>query len=948
MPNRDLGHSSQNPERSQQSPDEREQVRPPASVQELLAATLGGGAYSIGVFEELWNRVKHIPDEYSFPIHLVRYEIETRIRRFLLQPKDKEDGKPKKKQEPTEYATLLIKAITGVQKLTPDESQELADLSFQVISQLQPLLRNILQTLEGAAGHLTELESIKALANPATFHDHISTGVVRKNKTNSLFGVLDAIALHTKDFPRLNLAETKQPIELTIEDPFAADLDAYWKEKQKTLTPRSGKKPTIPELCAMRSHAAWYELSERATHLKKALDLQQKKLDSVTNEAKREEISRKCDALKKSLDACFFLASWISKEAQSIERVKPQVFHTHLASFALHARKPKETFDLINHLEQLKTNDPDLYMRLLGLQSVPISPTDTRSDVYGNVLHASVHRARYTRFESKEKEWQELQERIRSLTNLAHEAVPLQFTSDYQWEKLQQRARGVARRGTIGEEAVQVGMLGNMIGYFAPGYRMRKFLETTDFEKRERVLAQLRLASPSEFIRLVQENFKGKETDPPADLAEVFRERELFDFYVSTRGSGYGNTWYSATSERVYEGIKEVRQSELGAHLLFSPSGLEFCLFRSTPSEELVRGNEFFHFIRNCADHDFMLLFATVPRWALRHPPDDYYRRTEIYTRKNAMNKEFARYATEELLAILDAHPDITKEQWHQWAMDNTRRPSGDTNTDMLDQKKVDVIKGFLKHVSPDDVYRSQSNFFRNLSMVNRTAGPEFFYNHYNDNGKTFFYTVFGLDDTSSEEEKQKVEKYLKDPIKKFVLLYKIFPLDRFIDTFWPRIVRECDVVKFCQQLSKDVSPQAEQEFLIALLSLLRQANTEAVRDRKDTHGDSLDPLHVSIDSLRRLINHMEVVFRNQNLTALDFDELYVFDPYYDSLFLGNKPLKKRALNEHLRRKKTPRGNYWISEYLDLVDNIWRPIGGKGQNIPRAKERRIPPKIEKP
>ena len=168
------------------------------------------------------------------------------------------------------------------------------------------------------------------------------------------------------------------------------------------------------------------------------------------------------------------------------------------------------------------------------------------------------------------------------------------------------------------------------------------------------------------------------------------------------------------------------------------------------------------------------------------------------------------------------------------------------------------------------------------------------------------------------------------------MLFSKLFLLDQFITIFWPRISRECNVAKFCQQLSKDVSPQAEQEFIITMLSLLRRAEAEAIRDKNDQRQDVIASIRVSIDSLSQFMNRAERVFEGERPAALESDFLQPPEPRF-----SGQP-------KRLKREKTAHGYYWISQYLDTTNDIWRYLHGKDWKALQKKKRQIPPKTEKP
>ena len=294
-----------------------------------------------------------------------------------------------------------------------------------------------------------------------------------------------------------------------------------------------------------------------------------------------------------------------------------------------------------------------------------------------------------------------------------------------------------------------------LVGISLESYLLRKMFESPDVVEREKFIELLRKATPDEFIRLIKalpHDAKWYEKhDLPQDIAVIIDAKCI---KVTPHQQGDGSvTYYPRLEITPEELVVEVKKNSLKKKLTtsddFSSYGsskeslldvITMELWRTLPSEFMLEGNEFFGFLELET-----VEIGTVNK-KLEKSKKNYDSLKRVRSRFSDFNSDFGIDAAvsadidkaeeknielekqiqgrvNSILAILNAHPDITQEQWVTWwdrNFKNLRKiglVKGNTPDDwpagvVLDEARVKTMQSLLRSFTPHQILESSSQVF--------------------------------------------------------------------------------------------------------------------------------------------------------------------------------------------------------------------------------------------
>ncbi len=700
-----------------QRAEQEEAPRMPATPEEMVAATLDP---THGCFALLISALQRTEagSEIGVLSDLV-FEVEDRMTRRLKQGASEQE---KKKSAPSAYAALLHSCATPER----DESalRGLAELSSYVVAEFNPLLHRIGTEYERITATIPEQRK-REMHLPSTREEifrYFTIGRVEQDRVYSAFGLLDRIAEGAPDFPQFNTEQVELPKKIVVLDPFGADQASYWENTIDTYRQMYNKELSLPAVVTIKSAACVYELRELMIH---------------------SHDSRVCEAAE-------FVIFWMEGELSSIYDMSQEQFTAYIKNLHFGVGDPSVGIALLNQLEILKQQDEscDLFCQMLGVRTHRVPTEGSRSVLFGNIFHEAFYRTAHLRLRRKgagESEGQkELTERLDGSTNLSIKQAPIVDMNDDDWAAL------LRQHIQTPEEAAEraPALIAAMTGATRCAYLLRKLLVELSIEGRGELLDELRIATPREFERLMLgrrllpegiEWYGDPDHKLPLDVVEVVRERG-FDDFSNERKSTF---IYNLSAQTAYQ--KAVR---VAAHYSFLPwravvgavvssldvivSGVpdsplnllmapirpfmgayeevtdalkegkakqqyiealaqdcENTLWKTTPSEKLLDGDEFYKYIKGITDR-------IKKRGGIG---------SDIVENQNDIRK---------ILDILVAHEDIGKVGWFAWF---ARQAGAVTGEKLRKSEVAQTLRCLFQHI-PADFLQTETEFFRLYQFV--------------------------------------------------------------------------------------------------------------------------------------------------------------------------------------------------------------------------------------
>lgn len=704
------------------------------SFQDIVSATVEPGD---GALSKLWSYLSLLPKDQSQEIYELLMDLELRTRRYLIT----KENSGKKKQQPTIYARLLVDAVNSEEETSRSAQRALVELSSVVVAELTPILRRIHAVIAEIAPSLSTMQTIQNLSTNDGLLHALSQGSSGREDVPSFFGILQSLNEKVKDFPSINLSEVTIPQRLIIENPLGDDTVGYFKERQDIFASIYDRKISLPQLLASRSLSVAYELGTTTQHIAREVKRDAAQLENLEDDTQREKMQAEIDGKRNLQRTYATLTQWVRTAAESLEGVSDTSFQSHVASLTFAWGDPEEITDLLNGLEVVKHDNPELYARMLGIQAQVASSEVQRSDLFGNALHIAFHHSLHARTTSDIQGSQFFHDRIVKLTELDATQDVLVHINERQWQKLEKLL--VPQASGIAQGSVTELWKAKQYVEFFQSYQLRKMLEEADMEKREELLNNLRTATPLEFIRSMTDRrllSRGlawyEDYEFPADVVPVLKERgfEVDDKEARVRiviaiESVHSFFWASEVATRILgRTIRSATDTTLPVgNRYFNTRGESFNiniikdskknwdaivteLWKTTPSEKILGGKEFFEYIGLIVAEMHVLIKKNEKRF------------TDDYTKLDKMGLDDGSRILEHFFAVLSAHPDITKEQWTDWYIRQTKsaiplmiRPLSGWSQDYApidNRKSIGTMRDLFEIFLPRYVIECNSRFF--------------------------------------------------------------------------------------------------------------------------------------------------------------------------------------------------------------------------------------------
>lgn len=353
----------------------------PKSAEQLIEATKN-------TVDSLASRLAQNPIAFEYLI-----EISARVQRYLS---DSETG------EASRYAKVLV--------TNRDDSISLAAIGNQFVSEINPLLFGLQRAIvenNGITQAGASAEDI--LEKEGGLIGTLKTGLAGSQKTTSFFGLVEGLSITQEVAPR----------NIVLIDPFSVDEvnKKYWQERMNVREEVTGQKQTsYEELISFRSTNAVFELDIAAEEAEAKGDLE-------------------------TAEALVILAQYIEDKIDLLTHNFRKTVH-HLSFLDGQA---DDVFDILNAAEVVKHKKPELYARLLGVTQSRDSSEAGRSDLFGNIFQIALYRSAHSRVTGKGAKIivgrQVLAERVKGLTEMNTDQLPLQHINAEQMETLQAKLK---------------------------------------------------------------------------------------------------------------------------------------------------------------------------------------------------------------------------------------------------------------------------------------------------------------------------------------------------------------------------------------------------------------------------------------------------------------------------------------------------------------------------
>ncbi|MDP2631088.1 MAG: hypothetical protein Q8P56_06835, partial [Candidatus Uhrbacteria bacterium] len=586
-----------------QRAEQEEEPRMPETPEEMIAATLEPATGSVDRLLTILSRSTR-SNLSSFQDILI--QIQERLHRYLHDVKDK---KGKTETSPSAYAQKIFHA--GADRSADLLIDDLSRFTGTMIAELNPLFHKAWKEYQKLTKSI-QSEKKLSLHLPATMEEFFASfekGDLQNQKVYSFFGIVEKISEANPSFPQLDLTRPYVPKELIVLDPFGSNQFSYWNDAQ-------------------RLHKSIYEqdisLSDNVrTRTERALD----ELGKLLQDSGDADLN----------EAVELIGFWLNGELSQIEGMNDDELKKYSAGVHFAYGEPNEIMGFLNFLEILKQKEPVVYARILGRSAQAGSPEATRSDLFGNMLHVALYNSLHLYTGRGMSEYQDFNSFVTGLTKIDARQDELGLISDEDMARFEQE---FLRHAEAEMENPFLGVAALRFGEFSRAYRLRKMLEKVSAENRERLLVELRNATPKEFIHLLNDrrifpqpiesyapdwmdgsgitvhayknNIPVAEYAPklPTDIEAVFVERGLGEILADRKRRVEFlrmPSKFRPPLQRPFGVLIDVVDRIYGPDMT-GPIKKEWeeeisgIVWRTTPSEKLLAGDEFYKYIQGIAD----------------------------------------------------------------------------------------------------------------------------------------------------------------------------------------------------------------------------------------------------------------------------------------------------------------------------------------------------------
>lgn len=694
-----------------QRAEHEDEPRMPENPEEMIAATLEPVT---GCVDQIIPVLSRLAVGSVSGLQDILMQINARLLAYL---KSETMVKKKKTLVASAYARQCFSAASGV--ASADEIVIIADITAHIVAELNPLMHAAWETYSALTQDMPK-DTMAQEGIPRTIEEFFTLfdrGRAEQQRVFSLFGVLKKIASEQTSIGLLDSSKVEIPREIVLTDPFGVSQKEYWVSRQRAFSKRDKSDVSLQTLVSERTLLVLNKLSELA-------------------------LSTHDEVLKEAAEHTGF---WLHGELMQVKGLSDEAFEKYAAGLHFGYGDPEVLLTLLNSLETLKQRAPELYVEIMGRALRPLSPTDARSDLFGNLLHAALFRSLHMESGKGTEGYQILQTHLIGLTHMDSHQAMIAPLSEEEIQAIGKVIEEDVKSGSF----MAVAMAPMMFKEGRDAYMLGKLLEKISVENREGLLQELRNATPDEFVRLMRgrrllpkeiEWYESPNHPLPADVLQILKDRgfpevaedssekthfiyalyaETFSHTSRRKVGEYGSLPFKAIGGAIEQTFDSILGGPIrtGPGFLLSPffgayvgvadgivslkernkyitkhvSHREQILWKTTPSEKLLAGDEFFLYISRIS--------SRIKRGGrgLDVTPE---------------NQEIVPV----LFDLLNAHADITGLQWHRWLHGLQWESQG--NGLEVRRKKLSEVKSVLAPIfhnsfSLIQISEGQSHFFQ-------------------------------------------------------------------------------------------------------------------------------------------------------------------------------------------------------------------------------------------
>ncbi|MFC1598339.1 hypothetical protein ACFL2M_02280 [Patescibacteria group bacterium] len=751
---------------------EREQTTVlPTSAENLLEATFGEAGR--GALNEL--SITFARSERALELVM---EIEERLERYLGNLKT----------GPSIYAKSVTEAVQPAAHVTSERQAALIEVRRHILAEINPLLLQLMQAAQDdpliPAALGTEEGLLAAL----------QVGEVKNQKTASFFGLLKGLDISEPDIPRRK--------KIVVVDPLSRESqEAYWAERLRCTEVYGDA--SLPQLIARSSFALQYELKQAAQRIPEIDKLlaraQEKNFTPTTEEAEVLKLYR----------AYEIVHQWIEAKTAPLEGAPTKdEFDEHIRRLDFLHGDAAAIFDVLNACQVIKSNNPELYVRMLGVDTRPESAEAGKSDLFGSAFHIAVYRSMHMEISENRIGLEVLKRRLEGLTEMDKEQLPLLYVNDEQMEEMENRIKADLEKYKETGSAIGSTVQAVILAMTYPNYELRKMLDSVSLKEREHNLARLRVCGPDEFFRIIREMPESVVEDE--DVIDIFLERlpsQQFEQEVESKADNAEGTVGEITTRRI-------------AHLTLAYPETHQASFRVEEVIGFIRGNFTemsregkkqwkllsepvlrLDLLKTAADEE-MLSFAFFQEiFQLSKKLDGLSRSRDDKLKGRAYDQ-----LRTTLLETLAAHPDITDNDWLDWIhrmIKENGEAAGldrfmgysDRSLQILGQKQParHTLHSLFQHLPPTVVEAGPKSRFFSIMPETRTDSMHIYEKRIQTWLKTlkrvgklpvdtsgipspvwfFLYNLHEMGDDLASDESEENLALLRDPMRKEALYFR-------------------------------------------------------------------------------------------------------------------------------------------------------------------------------
>ncbi|GEM_PF-5079359 len=917
--------------------------------------------------------------------------------RLLAYLKSEKIVKKKKTLVPSAYACHVLSASSG---LAPaDEVLAIDDATAYIVAELNPLLHAAWKEYMAIAAGITNDQRTRHDI-PKTieeFFESFNIGRIGDQKVISFFGVLKDIASEDTDIALLDSKTAELPKEIVLTDPFGTEQKKYWLSRQRAYAALFHKDISLQELIHSKNTAVLYDFSQIA--------------DQTQDEDLKEAVQN--------------IRSWLEGEGEQVKGMADDEFEQYIAGLHFAYGDPETLIELLNSLEIVKQKEPELYVRALGRSLRPWSQADAKSDLFGNLLQAAMYRSMHLSTGKGTEEYEALQSFLTGLTRMESRQDTIAPLSDEEFESMEKMFTDYVEQQKIEREEGE----GSIVSLLVPGllfgekkraYQMGKMLERVSAENREGLLNELRTATPNEFVRLM--NSKRLLPKPlewyensaagfeiPADALHVIEERgvhirngEEREIAIATLRSAdtfsavrtgvlnVGRLVISMVTPSTKEAVQYQARRVGRKKNLFEVEGenIRFALWKTTPSEKLLRGDEFFDYLKKSADTltelqgkiekgikayeargfdiDRSTPIQDLGRQTIGEPvkdadipsedrvrldPGDYgdeggFDSTDFEDLKE-LDKD-RNSALDSMLQILNSHPDITADQWQRWFKYFEAVGPGDHQ--MFSKSVRNVSTPLFQSIgSAEQILESPSQFWRIAEFIfplddkkimgAMNTSSKDVYDFIIRNRSTLESRRGGSSSSFSEDELIKRglstndeldvdQKAILENLKLFSKLFSPARCADMLDDYFMRSGNAPGVDFFCGILSQE----DRKAFLVRLCQNALGVIRSALRERASQK--IIDEGKIKLYHNRGNVNFIYILLRQCSRTIPENEEyLDLKNEVFKNGYTGDSEYRPDFKNNARRIRFDEEKKSWI---LEEAEQFFDPKGPSWQEVDRG------------